>query len=618
MIRVGAGELDLERFEHLVDAARVGEPAVAAQQLREALALWRGPPLADLDGVEFADGERARLEEHRLGALGERIDADLQLGRHAALVPELELLVREHPLRERLRGQLMLALYRCGRQADALESYREGRRLLDEELGLQPSEELRRLERSILEQDPALALSGPNGQRRAAPVPTGTVTFLFTDIEGSTRLVQELDEGYGQLLEQHHALLRAAFEKHGGQEVDSQGDAFFFAFRRARDGVRAAVEAQKALAAADWPRGVSVRIRVGIHTGEPGFAESGYHGLDVVRAARISGCRPRRPDPHLLGDARPRRHRGRRRRLPRPGRAPPQGHRAGAAHLPGARTRHRGGLPAAANDGRGEGDGDRRARGGARGRSGSRRRRRGAPSAHSPALTSRGGGRSAPARRRRRRHRARPHGGRLGGGQGGAQLRRGSRSGHRPPAGRRPGRKAPGRGRGGRGRHLGGERGRSDDLTRRCEDEEGIQPDRRGRGCQRHRRRVRVGLGCGRKRRDDHADRSQTERGACDDPAGGAGRARAEPRLLGRRRSRKRVGHARQQPRPNRPPYRRAHGDLPDSAAGIGCRRRGRGVGGDPGRTSPAPRSPHRNVHREPNPARARARDRGRPWGGVD
>ncbi len=289
MIRVGAGELDLERFEHLVDAARVGEPAVAAQQLREALALWRGPPLADLDGVEFADGERARLEEHRLGALGERIDADLQLGRHAALVPELELLVREHPLRERLRGQLMLALYRCGRQADALESYREGRRLLDEELGLQPSEELRRLERSILEQDPTLALSGPNGQRRAAPVPTGTVTFLFTDIEGSTRLVQELDDGYGQLLEQHNALLRAAFETHGGQEVDSQGDAFFFAFRRARDGVRAAVEAQKALAAADWPRGVSVRIRVGIHTGEPGFAESGYHGLDVVRAARISG-----------------------------------------------------------------------------------------------------------------------------------------------------------------------------------------------------------------------------------------------------------------------------------------------------------------------------------------
>ena len=183
----------------------------------------------------------------------------------------------------------MLALYRCGRQADALETYRQGRTLLDEELGLQPSEELRSLERAILEQDPALALPAPEGPRRATPVPTGTVTFLFTDVEGSTKLVQELGEAYGQLLEQHHAALRATFDKHGGQEVDSQGDAFFFAFRRARDAVRAAVEAQEALAGAHWPHGVSVRIRVGIHTGEPGFAESGYHGLDVVRAARISG-----------------------------------------------------------------------------------------------------------------------------------------------------------------------------------------------------------------------------------------------------------------------------------------------------------------------------------------
>jgi DNA-binding SARP family transcriptional activator/DNA-binding beta-propeller fold protein YncE len=289
MIEVGEGELDLDRFDHLVDAARVGDPATAAAQLREALALWRGLPLAELDGLDFAGGERARLEERRLGAFEERIDADLLLGRHAQLVPELENLVREHPLRERLRGQLMLALYRCGRQADALETYREGRTLLDEELGLQPGEELRRLERAILEQDTALSLSGAGGQRRASPVPTGTVTFLFTDIEGSTRLVRELGDAYGQLLEQHHALLRATFDKHGGQEVDSQGDAFFFAFRRARDAVRAAVEAQKTLAGASWPRGVTVRVRVGVHTGEPGFAESGYHGLDVVRAARISG-----------------------------------------------------------------------------------------------------------------------------------------------------------------------------------------------------------------------------------------------------------------------------------------------------------------------------------------
>jgi DNA-binding SARP family transcriptional activator len=138
LIRVSDGELDLHRFERLVATARAEEPAQAARLLREGLALWRGAPLAEL-GDSFARAERARLEEQRLAALEQRIEAELALGRHAELVPELELLAREHPLRERLRGQLMLALYRCGRQADALESYREARRLLDAELGLQPS-----------------------------------------------------------------------------------------------------------------------------------------------------------------------------------------------------------------------------------------------------------------------------------------------------------------------------------------------------------------------------------------------------------------------------------------------------------------------------------------------
>ena len=125
LIRVSDGELDLHRFERLVATARAEEPAQAARLLREALALWRGAPLAEL-GDSFARAERARLEEQRLAALEQRIEAELALGRHAELVPELEGLVREHPLRERLRGQLMLALYRCGRQADALEVYRSG------------------------------------------------------------------------------------------------------------------------------------------------------------------------------------------------------------------------------------------------------------------------------------------------------------------------------------------------------------------------------------------------------------------------------------------------------------------------------------------------------------
>jgi DNA-binding SARP family transcriptional activator len=155
LIRVSDGELDFHRFEQLVATARMEEPAQAAPLLREGLALWRGAPLAEL-GDSFARPERAQLEEQRVAALEQRIEAELALERHAELVPELEGLVRARPLRERLRGQLMLALYRCGRQADALEVYRTGRRLLDEELGLEPGAELQRLERAILNHDPSL------------------------------------------------------------------------------------------------------------------------------------------------------------------------------------------------------------------------------------------------------------------------------------------------------------------------------------------------------------------------------------------------------------------------------------------------------------------------------
>ena len=155
LIRVSDGELDLHRFELLVATARGEEPAEAARLHREGLALWRGAPLAEL-GDSFARGERARLEEQRLAALEQRIEAELALGHHAELVPELEGLVREQPLRGRPRGQLMLALYRCGRQAEALEAYRTGRRLLKEEFGLETDPELQRLEKAILNHDPSL------------------------------------------------------------------------------------------------------------------------------------------------------------------------------------------------------------------------------------------------------------------------------------------------------------------------------------------------------------------------------------------------------------------------------------------------------------------------------
>jgi DNA-binding SARP family transcriptional activator/streptogramin lyase len=155
------GETDAGEFERLVDEARAQEPADAAGTLRRALGLWRGPPLADVEYESWAQSEVARLQELRLAALEERIDADLQLGRHAALTAELEALVAEHPLRERLRAQQMLALYRAGRQAEALSAYADMRRRLVGELGLEPGPELQDLHRRILGQDPELGPVSP-------------------------------------------------------------------------------------------------------------------------------------------------------------------------------------------------------------------------------------------------------------------------------------------------------------------------------------------------------------------------------------------------------------------------------------------------------------------------
>jgi class 3 adenylate cyclase len=122
-------------------------------------------------------------------------------------------------------------------------------------------------------------------------LPGGTVTFVFTDIEGSTKLLQELgDEAYGQVTGDHRRLLRETFGARGGTEIDTQGDAFFFSFPRARDAVSAAVDAQRALRDHAWPEGRHVKVRMGIHTGEPHVGDEGYLGMDVVRAARISAA----------------------------------------------------------------------------------------------------------------------------------------------------------------------------------------------------------------------------------------------------------------------------------------------------------------------------------------
>jgi YVTN family beta-propeller protein len=160
LLRAGRRHMDAARFQDGFMAGRAaleaGRCAEAAQTLRQALDLWRGPVLADLADYAFTRPEAARLEELRLAAVEARVDADLALGRHDALTAELEQLAAEHPLRERLHGQLMLALYRCGRQADALAAYRRVRGLLAGELGIDPGEPLQRLHASVLAHDRAL------------------------------------------------------------------------------------------------------------------------------------------------------------------------------------------------------------------------------------------------------------------------------------------------------------------------------------------------------------------------------------------------------------------------------------------------------------------------------
>ena len=177
LLEIEPGTLDLHRFETLVDAGRRalerGDAETAAAQLRDALGLWRGQPLDGFVAEPFAQPARSRLEELELAARELRNDAELALGRHAELAGELQRLVSQHPLRERLRGQLMLSLYKSGRQAEALQVYQETRALLVDELGLEPGQALQQLERAILLQDPTLepSVEPASPLPAAGPVP---------------------------------------------------------------------------------------------------------------------------------------------------------------------------------------------------------------------------------------------------------------------------------------------------------------------------------------------------------------------------------------------------------------------------------------------------------------
>jgi DNA-binding SARP family transcriptional activator len=285
LLEVEPEQLDLERFRRLLEEAR-RDSTRALHALEDALSLWRGPPLAEFANEPFARIERPRLEELRLEALEEHVDVSLAAGRQAAVVGELESLVEAHPLRERLRGQLMLALYRCGRQAEALAAYRDARHTLVDELGIEPGRQLQELEQAILRQDPSLEASpAPARVETVEPATRPTVehstlapvheerkliSVLVVDVLGAARFDFADPEDVRVALEPFHAAGRREIERHGGTVEKFIGDttiAVFGAPAAHEDDPERAVRA--ALAIREWvtEEGGDVQVRMAVNTG---------------------------------------------------------------------------------------------------------------------------------------------------------------------------------------------------------------------------------------------------------------------------------------------------------------------------------------------------------------
>src|SRR5215470_5931248 len=304
MLRIFPAELDAAQFEQLIfegrDALAAGSAAEAVQLFDQAMTLWRGPPLADFRYEPFAQAEIARLEELQLACLEERNEAQLALGSAGALTAELGRMVAGHPLRERLRGQLMLALYRSGRQTEALETYREFRKVLAEDLGLEPSSSLRELEAAILRHDPVLA---PASATSRAPQARRPVTVLCVALQVAPSSGVTLDpETHGVLNEHLVSGLMAVLERHGGKLAASDSEHLMGVFGvttlhedDALRAVRASLEAREALTAeaGALPRryGASLVYRFGLATGEAlvgGPGPLGFAGDVGARAVTLA------------------------------------------------------------------------------------------------------------------------------------------------------------------------------------------------------------------------------------------------------------------------------------------------------------------------------------------
>ena len=307
LFRAFPDELDLDRFERLLASGRQaiagGAAAEAARTLRLALSVWRGPALADFRYEPFAQAEIARLEELRLVCLEERIEADLALGAGSELIGELQRLVAEQPLRERPRGQLMLALYRAGRQTEALEVYRELGSLLREELGLEPAPALQELEAAILRHDPALRTPKAPAKAPAEAAVRKQVTVLCAELQAASSSGEGLDpEALGVVLARAQAILSSTLEGYGGKLAAVASERILGVFGvptlhedDALRAAQAAIAGQSALQAEasvlERERGLRLEVRIGLATGEAlvsGPDPSAFAGGSASRAVELA------------------------------------------------------------------------------------------------------------------------------------------------------------------------------------------------------------------------------------------------------------------------------------------------------------------------------------------
>ena len=287
--------VDSRRFDALVTQGRQaverGEAEPAATAFAAALDLWHGPALGELASWSFAQSEAIRLEEARLDAIEDLAEAELTLGRVASALNRLEPMIRQFPLRERAVGQLMLALYRTGRQADALAAYQSLRRTLADELGLVPTPALRDLEAAILRQSEDLLAPSPaptpSEPERRAVVLGDTVAFLFTDIEASTRAWEGDATGMGSDLAHHDALLTDICIAWEGEVFAHTGDGLCVAFPTAAAAIGAAVDGQRALGVTGWERTLPLRVRMAVHAGAAQRRGDNWFGPTLNRAARL-------------------------------------------------------------------------------------------------------------------------------------------------------------------------------------------------------------------------------------------------------------------------------------------------------------------------------------------